>query len=277
MWLVNRTLGVALDVVLLPFRGVPAVLGLAAVSLVVSVVMLVVFRRVSDQTAIDTVKRRLQAGVYEIRLFKDDLRAIFAAQRDILKDTGRYFRLSLVPMLWMLVPLALVIAHLQFRYGYAALEPGQAAVVEVRVTEEGARRLANDAAALSIGAPEGVRVETPAVWIPSLREADWRIRAEEPGTYELVIGVGEERLTKSVHVAGGTAVRSPVRPSGLLRQLAYPAEAPIARDSQVEAIRVNYRTADVNLFGWRTHWMIAFVILTTVFAFALARPMGVKI
>jgi hypothetical protein len=31
------------------------------------------------------------------------------------------------------------------------------------------------------------------------------------------------------------------------------------------------------MFGWGTHWMIAFFILTMVFAFVLAKPMGVKI
>ena len=31
------------------------------------------------------------------------------------------------------------------------------------------------------------------------------------------------------------------------------------------------------MFGWNTHWMIAFFILTMVFAFALAKPLGVKI
>jgi hypothetical protein len=33
----------------------------------------------------------------------------------------------------------------------------------------------------------------------------------------------------------------------------------------------------VNLFGIEMHWIIAFFILTMVFAFALAKPLGVKI
>jgi hypothetical protein len=31
----------------------------------------------------------------------------------------------------------------------------------------------------------------------------------------------------------------------------------------------------VNLLGWRTHWLIAFLVLTIVFAFALRGPLGV--
>jgi hypothetical protein len=277
MWILNRAVGASFDLLLLPFRTLPAAIGLAFVSLLVSVGMLVVFRRASDQVAIDRVKRRLQAGVYEIRLFKDDLATIFAAQWDILRETGRYFRLSLAPMLWLLVPMALVVVHLQFRYGYADLRPGETAVLQVQLTEDGAQRVAGGGEGLSLEAPAGLTIETPAVWIPSLREAAWRIRADEPGTYEVVVGIGAERLDKSVRVSGGNAVRSPERPSGLLRQLAYPAEEPVPGGSQIEAIRVSYRTADVQLLGWETHWMVAFIILTMVFAYALAKPMGVKI
>jgi hypothetical protein len=78
-------------------------------------------------------------------------------------------------------------------------------------------------------------------------------------------------------VAGTTALRSPVRPSGIVGQLVYPAERPVPGGSSVQDIRVAYTDADINLFGWETHWIIAFFILTMVFAFALAKPMGVKI
>ena len=278
MWLVNRTLGWVFDLIVLPFRGMPPIVGLTVISLLVSVGILIGFRAVSDQDALDAVKRRIYAGVYEIRLYKDDLLTIFAAQFGILRETMTYFRLSMVPMLWMMVPIVIVVIQLQFQYGYEGLEPGQTALVKVELTEEGADRVTEtDGAGVSLDAPDGVHVETPLVWIPSLREVGWRIAAESPGEYELVVRIGEETLTKSVRVSGTTVLRSPVRPSSLLDQLIYPAEAPLPRGSNVEAIRVDYADADINMFGWHTHWIIAFFILTMVFAFALAKPLGVKI
>lgn len=120
-------------------------------------------------------------------------------------------------------------------------------------------------------------METPLVRIPSLREANWRIVGEEPGEHELVIRVGDRTFTKSLRIAGGTALRSPLRPSTFLGQLAYPAEPPAPRGSGVEAIRVGYADADVNLAGLEMRWIIAFFILTMTFAFALAKPLGGKI
>ncbi len=278
MWFVNRPLGWVFDLIVAPFRGMPPIVGLTVISLLVSVGMMIGFRAVSDQDALEAVKRRIYGGVYEIRLYKDDLRTIFAAQAGVLRETMTYFRLSMVPMLWMMVPIVIIVSQLQFQYGYESLEPGQTALLKVELTEEAAERVAEtDGAGLSLEVPDGVRLETPLVWIPSLREAAWRIAAERPGEYELVVRIGEETLTKSVRVAGTTVLRSPVRPSSLLDQLIYPAEAPLPRGSNAEAITVGYVDAEINLFGWHTHWIIAFFILTMVFAFALAKPLGVKI
>ena len=278
MWLVNRPLGWVFDLIVLPFRGMPPIVGLTVISVLVSAGMMIGFRAVSDQDALDAVKRRIYGGVYEIRLYKDDLLTIFAAQVGVLRETMTYFRLSMVPMLWMMVPIVIIVSQLQFQYGYEGFEPGQTALVKVELSEEAADRVGEtDASGVSLQVPDGVRLETPLVWIPSLREAGWRIAAESPGEYELVVRIGQETLTKSVRVSGTTVLRSPVRPSSLLDQLIYPAEAPLPRGSNVEAIRIGYVDAEINLFGWHTHWIIAFFILTMVFAFALAKPLGVKI
>ncbi|MED5563629.1 MAG: hypothetical protein VYB16_03920 [Gemmatimonadota bacterium] len=278
MWLVNRPLRWVFDFVVFPFRGMPAIVGLTVISLLISVVMLIGFRAVSDQDALEEVKRRIYGGVYEIRLYKDDLRTIFVAQVGILRETMTYFRLSMVPMLWMMVPILIIVSQLQFQYGYESLEPGQTVLLRVELTEEAAEGVsATDGAGVSLDVPDGVRVETPLVWIPSLREAGWRIAAESPGEYELAISIGEETLTKSMRVSGTTMLRSPIRPSSLLDQLIYPVEQPVPRGSTAEAIRLDYVEAEINMFGWHTHWIIAFFILTMVFAFALAKPLGVKI
>jgi hypothetical protein len=278
MWFVNRTLGWIFDLVVLPFRSLPAIVGLTVISLVVSVAILLGFRAVSDQSALDTVKRHIHAGVYEIRLFKDDLPTILSAQLGILRSTGRYFRLSMVPMLWMMIPIVIIVIQLQFQYGYASLEPGVSTLVMAELTEEGASRVTEaNGEGVDLEAPPGVRVETQPVWVPSLREVGWRIAAVEPGEYELVVHAAGESATKSVRVAGSTELRSPVRPSGLLEQIIYPAEAPLPSGSIFESIRVDYVDGDVNLLGWDTHWIIVFFILTMVFGFALAKPLGIEI
>jgi len=74
------------------------------------------------------------------------------------------------------------------------------------------------------------------------------------------------------------ARRSPERlEAGFVNQLLYPAERPLPPDAPVESIRVTYPERDINMFGWRLHWMVVFFVLTIAFAFVLRKPFGVII
>lgn len=278
MELLNRGLGALFDLLVMPFRGMPAAVGLTVISLLVSVAMLIAFGRLSDQEGLEGVKRRIQAGVYEIRLYKDDLRTIFASQFAVLGHTWTYFKLSMVPMLWIMLPIVVVVIQLQFQYGYESVEPGDAVLVIAEMTEEEAERVSGGHAAdVTLEASEGVRVETPAAWSPALGEVAWRVRADTPGEHELTLRIAERTFTKTLRVSGSTVLRSPVRPAGLLGQILYPAESPLPNDSGLASIRVGYADAAVSFFGLEMHWIIAFFILTMIFAFALAKPLGIKI
>ena len=119
---IHAPLRALFDLLLYPFRSLPAIVGLTVVSLLVSIAMLLIFKRTSNQERLDSVKRQIHAGLFEIRLFNDDIRAIFRAQFEVLRHNLNYLRLSLVPMLWMVVPLFLVVAQLQFQSASRAFD-----------------------------------------------------------------------------------------------------------------------------------------------------------
>lgn len=253
---------------------------LAVLSLLTAIALLLVVRAASDRVRIAAVKRSIRAALFEMRLFNDDLRAILRAQGEILRHNLAYLRLSLVPMLWVLVPLALLMAHLQVYYGYRGLAPGHNALVKVRLADGWSAAVTDGTAQappLTLEAPGGVRVETPRVWIPSQNEAAWRIGAEQPGEYELVVRMRDQPFVKTVSVSSAAVgVRSPVRPgAGLLEQWLHPAEPPLPSESLIESIAVTYPDRGIKILGADVHWMIVFFALTLVFAVALKGRFGV--
>src|ERR1700680_3437012 len=125
----NAMLDRLFDLLLRPLRPLPIAFSLAVVSLATAVAILLVVRATSNQRALAAVKRQMYADVLEMRLFNDDLRAMWRAQLSILRHNGRYLRLSLVPALWTIVPLALVLTQLQFHFGYAAVGVGEPVLV----------------------------------------------------------------------------------------------------------------------------------------------------
>lgn len=274
MTIANSVLRTIFDGVLHPFRDVPALVGVTVMSVVTAVIMLLVFRYASDQKKMAAVKRQIHACIFEIRLFNDDLRAIVRAQVEILKHNLTYVRLTLKPMLFMIVPIVVIIAQMQFHYGYRGLRRGEDAVLTVTfkngkepgsLNGNGSRK-----PAVRIEAPSGLRVETDSVWIPSLNEMAWRLGAERAGEYELEIVHEGETHTKSVSVSEDIRRRSPIRlEPGFLNQLLYPAEDPLPEESRIRSIELAYPEADVDAFGWRVHWLIVFFILSIAFAFVL--------
>jgi len=263
----NAALRPAFDLLLLPFAAMPAMVGLVLVSLVVSVLMLVVFKRTSNQPALALVKRKIHAGIFEIRLFNDDLRAILRAQNEILRHNLTYLRLSLWPMLFLLPPLVLVIAQLQFHYGYQGLRPGERALLEVDLDRQAAAA-ARPQVALEL--PAGLRAETDAVWLPTQSQLVWRLVAERDGDYELGLAVaGAQHLSKTVRVTPRTVRLSPERvAAGFFSQLLYPAEPPLPA-GPVRSIRLSYPEREIVVLGHGMNWMILFFGLSILFAFAL--------
>ncbi|MDE2690008.1 MAG: hypothetical protein OXI49_05790 [Acidobacteriota bacterium] len=288
MSLLNAALRAVFDVALRPFAALPPIVPVAVVALVSGIFALLVYRWTSNQPAIAAVKRRLFGHLLEVRLFNDDLRAVLAAQLRLLRENLTYLRLNLVPLLWMIVPFMLLIAQLQFHYGYEGLEVGEQTLLIVDLAAAEPVAADGEEAAprppIELEAPPGVAVETADVWVPSLRQVVWRLRADEPGRHELVVRVDGGAFTKSLFIADPDAGalwvrRSPTRRrAAILDQLLYPAEPSLPRGGPIERIDVQYGTAAISFFGlFDVHWLIAFLILSLAFAFALRNRFGVTL
>lgn len=104
----NAALTVVVDALLSPFAALPPLAGLTVISLVTGVIAVLVIGRTSNQARIVSTKRNIQAALFDIRLLGDDPVSVLRAFGEVLCLNLRYLALSLVPMLWMTVPLAII-------------------------------------------------------------------------------------------------------------------------------------------------------------------------
>ncbi len=276
MTTLNRIAGGIARAMMSVLAPLDPIVGLAVLSLLTAVALLLVVRVTSNQREIAAVKRSIRAALFEIRLFNDDLRAILRAQAELLRHNLDYLRLSLVPMLWVFVPLLLLMAQLQAYYGYDGIDPGRTALVKVVLDDDW--RTTHPAAVpdVTLEVPRGLRVEAPPVWIPSVNEAAWRIGVDQAGEFEVTVRVTGTPFTKSVHVSDGIAARSTSRSGrGVLDQLLHPVEPPLPDGSILRSISVAYPERGIRIIGRDIHWTIVFLALTMIFAFALKGRFGV--
>jgi uncharacterized membrane protein (DUF106 family) len=259
------------DLVLTPLAALPALVGVAVAALVTALVILGLVRMTSDQTALAAVKRQIQADLFEMRLFNDDLRALLRAQIAVLAHNGRYLRLSLLPLLCTAVPLALAIAQLQAWYGYTGLALEAPVLISADLSpgvEPTGPRLEGD----------GIRVDGDAMYFPSLRQLVWRVVPTSPGSHQVAVHVNGVRYEKSMIVATGLARRSPVRPPATLAdQLLEPSEPPIPAGGPLATIRLPYPERSIAVFGFAMHWLVLYLLVSFVFVLLLRKPLGVVI
>lgn len=280
MSLVNDLLRPLFDWLQYPLRGLSPFVGVLIWSIPVGVFALWVFGKTSNQDRIAAVKKRIHAGLFEIRLFNDDLRAIARAQWEILGHVLHYQALALKPMLFILPPLVLVMVQLHMFYGFRALKPGESALLTVQLRPGAVSEGRRPDVALKL--PEGLRAETAAVWVPSLNQLNWRVGVADWGAYELAVEVDGEHFSKSLVATHKVERLSPERPPRtFIDQLEWPSEPPLADEGVVQDISIAYPDGAISFLGWRFEWryawMVVFFVLTMVVALVLRKPMGVEL
>jgi hypothetical protein len=245
------------------------ILTLIAIGIGLGAAMLWVFRLTSNQEAIRDAKRRLQAHLYELRLFTDEPALIWKAQWGLLKANTRYLALVMVPALVMVLPMLLLFSRLDCVYGHAPLTPGTPAILTLQT------RFATSALP-GLHVPDGIAVESPAIRIDGGRQISWRIRPLRPVTGELRIAFPSETAAKSIVAGTGLHYLSERRVSSLVDLLWYPAESRLAA-GPIEWIDLRYPKATVHGFGLDLHWLIWLVLFSMMAALLLKRRFGVTL
>ena len=282
----NSLLAGVIDVALAPLALLPPLAGLALVSLATAVALLLVFRKTSNQAQLAAVKRAIHAGFFELRLFGDDVPAILRTELEMLRHSLTYLRLSFVPVLWLIIPLTILIVHLDFYFGYTGLVPGTRALLTATLDHGGHADAPSDRGSnggppvdsVTIEVPSSIRVDTPAVWFPGARQMVWRLTPSATGNYVVRVRLGGEAFEKTLKVSDGVGRRSPVRVRGrALEQLLNPSEAPLPVDSQVNSMAVTYPRREIRVLGWDVNWLVLYFVLSFVLMLLLRRPFGVVI
>jgi hypothetical protein len=275
MGAVNGALVKLFDVLFLPFARLHPWWGMVFISLLAGLFMLWIFKRFSNQRAIRLTKDRIKAHLLEFRLYKDNPAATGRAFGLILLQNLRYLSLTLRPLLVMIVPLALILAQLNARFGFRPLEPGESVLLKAR-TAEGVSLLQSE---ITIDSGARLAVETPPLRIEEEREVDWRLRAVSPGGGFVAIRLGGEDFSKSIQVGPARLKAvSPRRPGrSFFDALLNPGEHPLPRGSKLASIEVAYPPRRLSLFGLPLHWLLAFFALSLAFGLGLKGLFKVEI
>jgi uncharacterized membrane protein (DUF106 family) len=274
----NHILNFTFDGLLGLFSGLNPSFGLLAVSVITGVLMLLVFRHTSDQKGIKRAKNLVKAHFLAIRLYKDDISQMLSTMKNIIVSNLFYMSKSLKPMMFMLVPVALVLIQLDSRYEHRPFKIGEPTIVSVRLTPDKTPSTLSALSEVTLHAPEGIKIETPPLRIPEKLEVAWRIRMEKEGIYDLIIQSGGQKFSKRLNVSSElTALALNKERTSFTAALFNPAEISLPSDSPFESIAITYPKRTLNMFGVSFHWLAGFFVLSLIAGFALKGVFKVEI
>lgn len=262
----------AVELLLRPFDFLPEFWAVTAIAVLTSLVMVVVVGKITPQNRIRRTRARISGAVYEIRLFMDSPLRVFTAQAGLLKHSVLYVALLLPAFLVMAPLLALLYLHMDVRYGQDPVREGQQVVVRVDLDSN------VDGYGVQAGElPQGLAVTAPPVFDEDADQVYLRVDVVAPGVYSLPIRAGEQEVSKKIVADRGADKVEPERKRGFSALWAFGHETPLPDSSPVSSISVTYPHAAQSWLGLPIPWWLYWLLIATIAALLLARPLHVAL
>ncbi len=272
----NQIFGGILHVFCLPMRYLDPIVSLTVISAVAGLVMVWVYGKVSDQSAIKSVRTCIDANFLAIRLFNENLVTIFRSLGSILRHTLVYMQYSIRPILILSLPVACVIVQLNHRYDARPLRVGEKAIVKLTFADPSPLVGPQPT---TLGSDPAYTVDTLGIKIPEKKEIAWRIEARQAGIHSLQVTCNGETLTKQLSIGDNNEQLASRRRTGknVFEYFLYPCEPPLPSSAGVESIEITYPDRNLDIAGWRCHWLLQFLIVSIVVGYAFKGVLGVEL
>jgi hypothetical protein len=170
------------------------------------------------------------------------------------------------------LPLGLLFVQMEARYGQAALPTGVPIVITVSM-EPG-----SELADIAPGElPQGVRVTASPLRVTDEARVYLRAVIDQPGTYMLPVGVGNAVVEKRLVADPGATEMNAERCRGTCLLASFGDEAPLPAELGIASIAVEHPAADQAWVPLGMPWWLYWLLVATVAALALRRPMNVTL
>jgi hypothetical protein len=268
---INYFLTRGFDLLLAPLAKLPPFFGIFLLSLLTSLFVLVVYRAVSNPKKVKDTKNKIKAHILAIRLYRDFWKTIVSSFFKSLYYTGKYFVLNLFPLLLVLPLMFLLFVQMDIRYGMRPFNPGETITVKARFS--------NDINAVNTELKPSLSFQATMnpVYVNALREVDWKLKAGTRGSTAVEVTVDGETVAKDLVIGDRLLALSNKKMSASsIAHFIYPAEKLLEPRTNLKFVSIQYPARSINFLGFKTHWLVYYLILTMIIALALKNKFGVE-
>jgi hypothetical protein len=268
------------DIILYPFSFINEFWGILFLSILMSFVVLWIYKWVSSPRLIRRAKDQVKANILAIRLYKDSGRVIGISFLKSLLYTFKYFGLNFMPLLIIIPILFPTFVQMDVRYGMRPFDVGEEIVIKAVLTQN---PFDLD---IKLQANENFKPKMNPVFINAfkdldrkkpIKEADWKMEATRVGITKIKIKVKDKVFEKNLIIgASRLALSNKKMEESNLEHFLYPAEKLLEGSNELKYIYIQYPGKSISFAGISTYWWVFNLILVVIIVLALKNRFGIE-
>jgi len=188
-----------------PLLRLDPLLAIIIISLVMSLMITVLYKYLTDQDLMKRLKAEIKELQKEMKTLKDNPKKMMAVQKKAMETNTKYMMHSMKPTLFTFIPIIIIFGWLNSHMAYLPIVAGQEFGVSV-IFEEGIT------GEIELVLPNGVRlVSGDFVQQVALDKAEWVLSADK-GEYSLLYKFNEYEFSQDLAVTDNVRDRSYAKP-----------------------------------------------------------------
>lgn len=268
------------DIILYPFSFISEFWGILFLSILMSFVVLWIYKWVSSPRLIRATKDRIKANILAIRIYKDSGRVIAVSFLKSLLYTFKYFGLNLLPLLIIIPILFPAFVQMDVRYGMRPFNVGEEIVIKAAFSEN---PFDLD---VQLQDSENFKPKMNPVFINAYKDADrtepiketnWKMEAAREGMTKIKIKVQDKVFDKDLIIgASRHALSNKKMEESGFEHFLYPAEKLLDGSNELKYIYIQYPGKSISFAGISTYWWVFNLILVVIIVLALKNRFGIE-
>jgi hypothetical protein len=255
-----------------PLSKWPAIWGILFFSILTGLVLLILFKHISNQKGIATAKSRISAHLLEILLYRNDVKRSFTALLNLLQYNLKYLGYAFKPLL--IISPVMFILYIQFSslYVYRPVQVGEQIIITISC------RAAVPLENVQLSENEGFKIKSSPLRLLKEQQIQWKIEALREGISELTFRWNDEKVDKRLVIGQSIVPLAAQRVSvHNLNTILHIAESSLPEKSFLKNVSIAYPRRVFPLFGWRLSWFTWFIVVTLLTGFSFKNILGVNV
>ena len=268
------------DIILYPFSFISEFWGILFLSILMSYVVLWIYKWVSSPRLVREAKDQIKANILAIRLYKDSGRVIGVSFLKSLLYTFKYFGLNFMPLLVIIPILFPAFVQMDVRYGLKPFEVGDEVVVKAVFSQN---PFDMD---IELQENENFKHKMKPVFINAYKDADrkepikqanWKMEATKEGITKIKIKVQDKVYEKDLNIGKSRhALSNKKMKESNIEHFIYPVEGLLDGSNELNYIYISYPGKEITFAGIATYWWVWNLLLVVIIVLALKNRFGIE-